>query len=227
MRHRSFFGPYWVIAAVLCFTTGCPQMLEDDFAMARPEGFGGSALSGGTAGTSEAGVGGAGSCDGSGQGCAQGGSAGAARDSGSGVGPDAECGSSGVRGPNGDCYASGSTEKSWTAARESCQARGTNWDLATIRGAEENDFVLSITGFEAWIGATDETNEGTWLWVRDDDPFFDVDGVVTGALPYTNWNQDEPNDADDSDCLRILTTGLWADWNCRSVKGYVCQETAP
>ena len=48
-----------------------------------------------------------------------------------------------------------------------------------------------------------------------------------GVESYTNWNTDEPNDASDSDCLRILTTGLWADWQCGSVKGYVCQQTAP
>ena len=215
-------------------------MLEDHFEMARREGLGGSTASGGTAGIS--GGGGGGSCDGlvggrCGEGSAGGDSApdsGAAEpdsgvvdpDSGAGVVLDPLCGTAGVRGPNDDCYASGSTEESWSDARESCQSRGANWDLAIIRDATENDFVRSITGFEAWIGATDDSNEGTWSWVRDDDPFFDVENAISGP-PYTNWNVDEPNDADGSDCLRILTTGLWADWQCASVMGYVCQETTP
>lgn len=233
MRHSSFFGPYWVIAPLLCFTTGCPQMLEDDFAIARPDGPGGSSSSGGTAGSSDQGGGGSDNCQGSsGTRCGEGSAGGDGEPDGGagqsgGTVPDPLCGTGGVRGPNDDCYAAGSTAKTWSDARESCQSRGANWDLATIRDAEENGFVLSITGFEAWIGATDETNEGTWLWVSDVEPFFEVDGAVSGELPYTNWNEDEPNDADDSDCLRILTTGLWADWACDSVKGYVCQETAP
>jgi hypothetical protein len=137
------------------------------------------------------------------------------------------CGTDGTLGPNGDCYSAGATEKTWLEARQSCQDRGADWDLAKIRDAEENEFVLTITGFEAWIGATDETNEGTWLWVSDDGPFFDVDGLGDASVqPYSNWNVGEPNDGSDSDCLRILTTGFWADWECDSVKGYVCQQTA-
>ncbi len=209
----------------LCFTTGCPELLEDEFSGGAAGSLGGSGATGGSGGASGAGAG-SGGC--AGAGCGQGAAGGEEPDS--GTSSDARtpgaCGSDGELGPNGDCYAAGTSDKTWSAARQSCQSRGAGWELATIRDAEENAFVLSITGFEAWIGATDDANEGSWSWVLDDAPFFEEDGAVAGA-PYTNWNTDEPNDADGSDCLRILTTGFWADWQCDSVKGYVCQKPAP
>jgi len=228
MRVSALFDSSWLMATALCFNTGCPQMLEDDFAPSAPIVAGG-----GSAGQGN-GSGGTGSGAGStpdecewrrGSRCGE-------DADGSVLAPDSGsvaatgCGTDEIRGPNGDCYLAGSTEKTWSQARASCQARGSGWDLATIRDAEENAFALSITGFEAWIGATDATDEGVWLWVRDAAPFFDVADAVLGS-PFTAWSSNEPNDADNSDCLRILTTGLWADWACDSVKGYVCQETLP
>jgi hypothetical protein len=223
MRARPSFALYWATLHALCFTTGCPELLEDDFA-----GAGGSSgLTSGTGGTGGDAGAGSGSCGVGG--CGQS-VAGGEGEPDSGTSSDARtpvtCGPDAALGPNGDCYAAGTSDKTWSDARQSCQGRGAGWELAIIRDAEANAFVLSITGFEAWIGATDGANEGTWSWVLDDAPFFEEDGAVSGA-PYTNWSTDEPNDADGSDCLRILTTGFWADWQCDSVKGYVCQKTAP
>jgi hypothetical protein len=127
--------------------------------------------------------------------------------------------------PSGACYFVESAVSTWAEARTSCQARGDGWDLVTIGDAAQNEFVLSVAGFEAWIGATDGADEGTWLWVNEEASFFEV-GAATSA-GFANWSDGEPNDYDDSDCLRILTTGEWADWPCESPLGHVCGFRAP
>jgi hypothetical protein len=138
-----------------------------------------------------------------------------------GAEPTVGCGADAVLAPNGVCYFIDSTTRTWADARSSCQARGTSWDLVTIYDTARNDFVLSVTSFEAWIGATDAVDEGTWSWVDSDTPFFEVGGTNTG---FANWTAGEPNDFDGSDCLRILTTGQWADWPCDSLLGSVCRR---
>jgi hypothetical protein len=131
----------------------------------------------------------------------------------------------GSPGPNGACYVAEPRVSTWSDARAACGLRGAGWDLATVRSPAENDFVLALTGYEVWLGATDEASEGVWVWVGDDAPFFDVDVADAGAA-FPPWNAGEPNNLDDSDCLRMLPTGLWADWECDEDKGHVCQQTA-
>jgi hypothetical protein len=219
--------------AALCVEVGCPQLKDDDFGSRSVNGGGGGATGGGdgvAGGLTSSGSGGATStCGGASGGCAdagRGGSAGASPavpiDGGTGSG----CGRDEVRGPNGACYFADSAERRWSEARTSCRSRGVGWDLVAIGDAEENAFVLSNTGYEAWIGATDAISEGSWLWVAEDEPFFEV-GVDAAGTRFTNWSGGEPNNYDDSDCLRILTTGLWADFPCDSPLGHVCRRLAP
>jgi Lectin C-type domain len=230
MTTRASLAVYAAAALAVCLTPGCPQMLDDNFALSEPVASGGSI--GGT--VSEAGSGSAAGNTGTGSGCdvgaggrCEGNAGGGASGTDDGGVPDgsvtSRCGAAEERGPNGDCYLAVTSEGTWSDARDDCRDRGTGWDLATIRDADEDAFVLTITGYEAWIGATDTSNEGTWSWVGDDAPFFDVDGAVPDD-PYTNWSSNEPNDADGSDCLRMLTTGMWADLACDSAKGHVCQQ---
>jgi hypothetical protein len=72
-----------------------------------------------------------------------------------------------------------------------------------------------------WIGATDRTVEGTWLWV-DGTPFV-----------FTDWWAGEPNDLDGEDFLAYdLRSGVYA-WNDVGpanfglVRGYVIERVAP
>lgn len=216
--------------AALCVEVGCPQLKSDDFA-SRSVNVGGGGTTGGVGGglTSGGSGGASGTCAAASGGCAdagRGGSAGSSPAAPIDGGSGSRCGLDEVRGPNGACYFADRAERSWSGARASCEARGVGWDLVAIGDAEENAFVLSTTGYEAWIGATDLVREGAWLWVHEADPFFEV-GADAGSTRFTNWSGGEPNDYDDSDCLRILTTGLWADWPCDSPRGHVCRRRVP
>jgi hypothetical protein len=226
--------------AGLCVGLGCPQLKDDDFSD-RSVGAGIAGTTSGIAGaTGGDASGGSGSCDAGSRGCGagagSGGSGGAGdstdasspalADSGTDAREPTSCALEEATGPNGECYFADGGESTWSEARTSCQSRGTGWDLAAIGDAEESDFVLSLTGYEAWIGATDIVTEGAWLWVGEDATFFQV-GADAENTRFNNWSDGEPNDFEDSDCMRILTTGLWADWPCESPLGHVCRRYRP
>ena len=227
-----------IAIAALCATVGCPQLRDDDFELGL-DGVAGAGGTGGVAGA--AGADGLGAGNGGGSGCVASGDCGAdAGPGGAGAGAGGSAGSTQGGGgtlsepplvgcrpeeavaPNGVCYFVDSTARTWADARASCQARGSGWDLVTIGDTARNDLVQVMTGFEAWIGATDVVDEGAWVWVDAETPFFDVDAATIGG--FANWTAGEPNDYDDSDCLRMLTTGQWADWPCDSLLGHVCRR---
>jgi hypothetical protein len=204
----------WSVALSLFAVTGCPQMKDDDFGRraatrSEPDASVTFAGDGGSAGAHTA------PPD-----AAEGGMAGSGDsvvDAGSGCERDA------VRGPGDICYFADPSLSTWADARASCQRRGPGWDLAAPRNATANDFILGLTGYEAWIGGTDVAQEGAWIWVPDGASFFTV-GADAGA-EFTAWSSGEPNDYEDSDCLRVLTTGDWADWACADPAfGHVCQR---
>lgn len=135
-------------------------------------------------------------------------------------------------GPTGDCYILFAATRSWSDAREVCLARGPGWDLATVRSAGENQFLSELGGDEAWIGASDADDEGTWLWVDDGEPFWRGNGTgraLDGA--FENWNSDEPNGAGNSDCARLVSTArvltdvgpTWADLECFELLPFICE----
>jgi hypothetical protein len=224
MRITGSDAPWWGVLCVIGTTTGCPQLARDEFERVAPGGIGGAP------GVVNAGVIAATDAP-----CAAGASGQAGRpcanpdirlaaDAGSASAPDVCTVGGGVRGPNG-CYFVDPAETTWSEARARCQRRGAGWDLATIGSAEDNQFVATLAGVEAWLGATDETIEGTWVWAASGTAFFVVGSADAGAA-FANWSSAEPNDYDDSDCLRVLETGLWADWDCGGLKGRVCQAPA-
>ncbi len=222
-RYASTIG---LAVTGLCVGVGCPQLKDDDF---RPQSanVGGGGTAGGAAGAAggEA-IGGSGGTGGNAGAAASAGASDGAPQGGGGTEADSgavDCGLDAVTGPSGGCYFADRAERTWSAARASCQSRGVGWDLVTINDADENAFVLSITGYEAWIGATDVVSEGVWSWPDEAAPFFEAD-AGTDSGRFTNWSAGEPNDYDDSDCLRILTTGLWADFPCNTELGHVCRR---
>jgi hypothetical protein len=150
-----------------------------------------------------------------------------------GLRPDAEsapCGVGERLGPNGNCFAFITTLLDWESARQGCRTRAQGWDLAAGRSPEVNGFMAGLSGEEGWIGASDASTEGAWLWIRDGAPFWNGDGltgnVVDGA--YENWSSDEPNGEDSSDCARLVpaSAGAWGDLECEELRGSFCEGPA-
>jgi hypothetical protein len=135
------------------------------------------------------------------------------------------CRGGSVEGPNENCYAVGGRESTWLDARAACRQRGAGWDLAAVHDAESNRFLAGLFGDEAWLGGSDANVEGTWRWVRDGVTFWRGDG--TGApvnRAFDNWNEDEPNGDDSSDCVRMVAaTTRWADLECEELRPALCE----
>ena len=122
-----------------------------------------------------------------------------------------------------------SEQLTWHAARKKCAEMGGR--LAEVRSEEENEFLVKMLmgkvpdGF--WLGATDEVQEGRWLW-SDGSP-----------VTYVNWDADQPNNFGDGGehylmLLITIHTGKW--WDQPNVSGrglsdgwkagYVCEWDA-
>lgn len=97
--------------------------------------------------------------------------------------------------------------------------------LVVIKSAATNTFVLNLVGaIDAFIGASDRTTEGTFLWLENAaDP-------LSGG--FTNWRAGEPNNGgvNGEDCALIegARMGTWDDRPCvvtgtAGAYAYVCQ----
>ena len=87
--------------------------------------------------------------------------------------------------------------------------------LVTIGSDPENDFLMSqMTGGAVWIGASDfYSAEGDWRWEtgpEEGTPFW-LGGIDGTLLTYANWDDNEPNNANDQDFGQFLTEGTWDD----------------
>jgi hypothetical protein len=101
----------------------------------------------------------------------------------------------------------------WRDARNACAVEGKY--LASIHSQEENDLLASLIesaddqldparDHAAWIGLTDEDEEGAWLWVTGE------------PLTYENWRSGEPNNAHGGEHFAVMYTPYWGEfgyWN--------------
>ncbi len=107
----------------------------------------------------------------------------------------------------------------WKEAKAKCEELGGR--LAVVTGKQQNDFLTKLvttTGkAEAWLGATDEVKEGTWVW---------VDG---SAMTYKNWGPGQPNNKGNVEHYLLLWAvqkGVWSDQPDRSNQhnpGFICE----
>jgi len=105
-----------------------------------------------------------------------------------------------------DYYISNDFTLSWTEANDFCNLAGGH--MVTISNQEENDLVLNIQdSFSSkphiWIGFTDETSEGNYVWVTSE------------SITFTNWHPGQPsNEGPDDDYTIIHSTnhGLPGSW---------------
>ncbi len=145
------------------------------------------------------------------------------------------CAAEELLGPDGHCHFLQPGALVWATARTACRARGPGWDLSSVRSAAESEFLAEVLGFEAWLGASDETEEATWVWVVDETPFWSGSGTTGSAIggEYTNWNSDEPNGGIATNCVRVVPAlatdagAPWADLGCEQELGAVCELYVP
>ncbi|XP_077993991.1 macrophage mannose receptor 1-like [Glandiceps talaboti] len=91
----------------------------------------------------------------------------------------------------------------WTDAKHTCDAQGGH--LVTINDREENEFLISefaalnrVGITDLWIGISDTGDDGVFLW---------ADGVTT-SVPYTKWNEGQPQDTvGQPDCGSVYAAG--------------------
>jgi hypothetical protein len=122
----------------------------------------------------------------------------------------------GGAGGNGHYYKLYTTSSTWTNAKNA--AINVGGYLATVTSAQENSFLYS-NNFAAntpWIGATDETVEGTWTWVSGE------------TWSYANWGTGEPNNSGNEDYVTMRTDGYWNDWSSAGTAYYIVEwDTDP
>lgn len=83
----------------------------------------------------------------------------------------------------------------WTPARDAAATKslfGLTGYLATITTKAESDFIIERVAGSAWIGGTDEANEGDWRWVTGPEGL-ENGGAGMAITGFTNWNDSEPN----------------------------------
>ncbi|MCB9743586.1 MAG: VCBS repeat-containing protein [Alphaproteobacteria bacterium] len=116
--------------------------------------------------------------------------------------------------PEGPLYLWCEAERTWSAAREACQALGA--DLAVLDSGPAQDFIHSMGVSGAWIGLSDTETEGSWRW---------VDGTQPG---FQAWGEGEPNDSGgNEDCAHLSGGGAtWNDRSCDSALGALCEADA-
>ena len=123
----------------------------------------------------------------------------------------------------GKFYKAVNTLTYWSTAQTSAEGTvlaGVNGQLVIIRSAAENEIVWNLAkpiGDSVYIGASDQTTEGSWYWQSggsDADQFWS--GANTGTNidgSYTNWNATQPNDLGGAEDVARLDSGdgLWYD----------------
>lgn len=135
---------------------------------------------------------------------------------------NADAGAAGCTGPaeftapdSSTCYRLGDTTGAWRDARAFCQGWG--GDLAQVQSPEENSLLSQHTEQDAWLGASDVEDEGTFRWVNGDD--VDLDSLWASAQP-DNYEGRE-------DCMELRQLDdRWNDAPCMSPKVALC-ERAP
>ncbi|KAM9795594.1 uncharacterized protein ACB057_010466 [Neosynchiropus ocellatus] len=119
---------------------------------------------------------------------------------------------------NTSCYFISTSRRNWMESRRDCLAKG--GDLVVIDSEEEQMFVSTLLDVSqnSWIGLTDSTTEGAWIWV-DGSP-------VTAEF----WQPGQPNDwKADQDCGEITRSssdgrGEWNDDGCFAEQLWICEK---
>jgi len=108
--------------------------------------------------------------------------------------------------------------RTWMEARKFCISQGA--DLAVLDNADEQTWVLSeakklAPAKEVWIGLSDLAAEGQFVW-NDGKP-----------ITWSSWASGQPNNGNDSDCVRLRPDGKWDDRVCTEGAAAICEDMCP
>lgn len=125
----------------------------------------------------------------------------------------------------GNTYRRFDDPMSWKAAKEYCEQLGGH--LATITTAEEQNIIAQLISkgnkSSYWLGATDESVDGEWLWITGEE------------FTYSNWGHGQPDNSysGTEDYLGIsrlnqgwANTNEWNDFVENSLSydgGFICE----
>ncbi|XP_069138877.1 protein tolkin-like [Argopecten irradians] len=117
---------------------------------------------------------------------------------------------------NGVCYKYFPTFETWLEANQTCAM----FEGGTLFITEDIDLVYEVMNpnkVVVWIGLSDITKEGTFMW-NDNTP---LDTTKLGA----SWKPGQPNDNDgQEDCVEVNKSKKLLDQNCDvRTRPYVCQ----
>ena len=103
-------------------------------------------------------------------------------------------------------------EKTFTDATAACEEMGAY--LVEPRTVELSNLVKSFTfSTRFYIGLTDVTEDGTFVWQSDGE-----------LVSYTDWLVDQPNGGINQNCVMLKRyPGGWNDASCDLLRPYVCQ----
>ncbi len=142
---------------------------------------------------------------------------------------------------SGHYYKYVSTALPWASARTASEATtlfGLRGYLAEVNSAAENNFIgRETTATNIWIGASDRTVEGTWIWDGATATYPKPTGSGTNSgrsATFHSWANGEPNDwpwhapsrPEREDCAVTNwqgKIGMWNDWPCLISQGYLIE----
>ncbi|XP_061438947.1 C-type lectin domain family 4 member F-like [Rhineura floridana] len=110
-------------------------------------------------------------------------------------------------------------KKTWYDAENFCMSRDSH--LASILSDEEQNYITSQLSHPAWIGLSDENEEGNWEWT-------DGSRFITQY-----WSHGKPSDSKhygemEQDCTSIVPSSSEHNWNeseCHELHRWVCKES--
>jgi hypothetical protein len=113
------------------------------------------------------------------------------------------------------CYGLFPAVQAWATAQATCVDWGGT--LVIIQSNAEDQFLQQNISGDTWIGASDQANEDSFVWVNGT------------PVQFTNWAASQPDNFGGSeDCVekRFTANGAWNDVPCTSMtaKGVLCEK---
>jgi hypothetical protein len=129
---------------------------------------------------------------------------------------------------HGYMFCSGAHKLSYDNAKKACEDQ--DMHLAWLTTAEENGAVAQrldslSSDAEVLFGATDQGNEGDWIWAGGQQFWKGEDDGNPVAGLYSNWADGAPSNTNNEDCALVNSAnGKWGDRSCSATYPFVCEQ---